>query len=385
MEFLERISSKIDKEAIVDLTCELIKKRTVNPPGNEYLAKDLIVDSLKQLGARIEILEKESGRPNILGWIGEGKPVIAIIAHLDVVPPGQGWKTDPFFPQVKEGKIYGRGAIDDKGPYAASWGAVKSILSSGLPWRGTIVLGAVSDEERGSEAGMKFLLEEKNFRPSFCMIPDGGKLNEVVLGEKGGVGVKLSTKGKSAHASQPYQGENAIYKMLRFLDPLREFNFEGNHHPLFDALTLNLSKIKGGEVSNVVPDSCEAVLDIRYPLGMSQEGIISQLKSLSSRLGLDVEIGVIFSTEPHLLEEENPLVKAFKQIAKTMGVNLKFGTMGGITLAKNLYFKGIPGVVHSPGRDSVAHQPNEYVEIGDLFFCSKLWAGVIYQILGGRS
>ena len=381
LSWVKELSSRINVDEMVKLACQLIEKKTVNPPGNECLVKDIIIRYLKKLNARVKVKEPSPGRCNILGYIGEGKPEVAIISHMDVVPPGEGWKSDPFLPKIENGRIYGRGAIDNKGPYAASWAAVKAIVSSNLPLKGTIILGAVADEERGSTYGMKYLLKE-GFSPDFCIIPDGGSLNEIVIGEKGRLEIHIKTKGRSAHASQPEKGENAIYKMAEYLTHLKNLKLEGKIHPLFTPPTISVGEIKGGEAPNIVADSCLITVDIRYPLEMDEKDIILQLKSLAHRCGIQIEIeSDVFSIKPHLLDEKNPLVENFKTVANSMGIKLSLGTMGGITLAKNLYFQKIPSVVHSPGIDPVAHQANEYVDIDNLVVCAKLWAGVIYKTI----
>jgi len=375
--------SYIKRDEIIALTAKLIEKKTINPPGNEYLAKEIIVKSLEDLGARIEIIEKEKGRPNILGYIGEGEPSIAIIAHLDVVPIGKGWKDNPFSAQIKDGKIYGRGSLDNKGPYAAAWAAVKAVSKSSLPFKGSIILGAVADEERGSRAGMEFLLK-KGFSVSFAIIPDGGRMNEAVIGEKGLIWLKISSQGKTAHASTPEKGENAIYKLVNFLSFLSEYKFKGKFHPLFSEPTLNLGQIEGGKAPNIVPDKCEAVLDIRYPLGIKSEDILIQLKKLAEKMRLKIEIEIINLSQPHILEKDNLLIGAFRRVGRKMGLNLKLGTTGGNTIAKNLYFKGIPSIIHSPAEEDCAHQANEYVKVDNLVRCAQLWAGVIYELIGNK-
>jgi len=377
----EDFSKYLDKEGMIDLACELIKKKTVNPPGNEYLTKDIVISSLKEIGAKIEIIEKDKSRPNILGRIGEGEPSIAILAHMDVVPAGSGWENDPFSPWIKDGKIYGRGAIDNKGPYAAAWAGIKAILKSGLPFKGSIVLGAVADEERGSKMGVEYLLK-KGFSPSFCLIPDSGGIREAIIGEKGLLQVRLSTSGISAHGSTPQQGENAIYKMINFLPLLKEFKFKGKYHPAFNEPTLNLGEIRGGRTPNMVPDECEAILDIRYPLGMDKDNLVQQLKELTKKSGIEVETETIGFNQPHLLKNDDPLISAFRKTAESMGIKMNFGTAGGITVAKNLYFRGISSLSHSPAEGSAAHQANECVKIDNLLFCAQLWAGVIYELLG---
>ena len=381
--FMATISSYIDSDEIIELTAELIEKETVNPPGNEYLAKEIIVNSLERLKARIEIIEGEKGRPNIMGYIGEGEPSVAVIAHLDVVPPGSGWKSNPFSARISDGRIYGRGSLDNKGPYAAAWAGVKAILESSLPFRGTIILGAVADEERGSRLGMELLLK-KGFSPSFAIIPDGGKIDEAVIGEKGLIWLKISSPGKSAHACNPGKGENAIYKMVDFLSAIRDYRFRGDFHPLFSAPTLNLGKIEGGEAPNMVADKCEAILDIRYPLGMKSRDIVAQLRNLAEKKQLEVEMERVNFSQPHIVKEDSPLVEAFRKAGERMGINLRLGTTGGNTIAKNLYFKGIPSITHFPAEEDSAHQANEYVKVDNLVRCAKLWAGVIYELIGDK-
>ncbi len=381
--FMTTISSYVNSDEIVELTAELIEKETVNPPGNEYLAKEVIVNSLERLKARVEITEGEKGRPNILGYFGEGEPSVAIIAHLDVVPAGSGWKSNPFSARVHEGRIYGRGALDNKGPYAAAWAGVKAILESSLPFKGTIILGAVADEERGSRLGMELLLK-KGFSPSFAIIPDGGKLDELVIGEKGLIWLKISSRGKAAHACRPEKGENAIYEMVDFLSAIRNYRFKGDFHPLFNEPTLNLGGIEGGQVPNMVADKCEAILDIRYPVGMKSNDIFTQLKNLAKEKNLKIEIERVNLSQPHIVEENSPLVAAFRKTGKRMGMNLRLGTTGGNSIAKNLYFKGVPGITHSPTEEDLAHQANEYVKVENLVRCARLWAGVIYELIGDK-
>jgi len=380
--WLDALSSHIDEDEMVELALKLIEKNTVNPPGNECLVKDIIVEHLKKIKAKIKIFEPAPGRCSILGYIGEGRPIFAIISHMDVVPPGEGWEFDPFSPQIKDGKIYGRGAVDNKGPFAASWAGMKALLDTGVSFKGTIVLGALADEERGSVYGMQQIIG-KDFHPDFCIIPDGGRLDQLVIGEKGRMEVYLRTKGRSAHASQPQEGENAIYKMVDYLSNLKNFSLKGEHHPLFEPATINVGEIKGGQAPNIVPDSCEVTVDIRYPLGMKDSEVLSELEALALKCGVEVKIGKRgFSIAPHLIDTEHPLIKVFKDVAKKTNIDLKLSTMGGITFAKNLYFQKIPAVVHSPATESVAHKANEYVEIKNLFICAKIWAGVAGRLLG---
>jgi len=362
---------------IIELAKELIRIPTINPPGNEYLTKEVVVKALKDLGAKIRIYGEER-RPNILGEIGEGKPVIGILAHMDVVPPGEGWDTDPFQPVIKEGKLYGRGAVDNKGPFAAAWGAVKRLLLKNKKIKGKIILGAVADEERGSEKGVKLLLNE-GFKADFCFIPDGGKMDEAIIGEKGLLWVVLKSYGKSTHGSEPQKGINAIWKLIDALKKLQKLSFPSDN-PFFTSSTLNLGEIKGGDSPNMVPSYAEATIDIRYPPPFTKEEILNTISSHLPKGKFKLE--VINETSPHFIDPNTVWVKKFKEAFEEANIDLKLRTMGGNTVAKLLVEKGIPSFAHSPEDISCAHQANEAVSVKNLILCSKLWATFLEKIVG---
>ncbi|NOZ63784.1 MAG: M20 family metallopeptidase [Caldiserica bacterium] len=373
----------IDKDGLISLLSSLIRQPTVNPPGNEYLVREIVDNAFRELGARIKIIGEEQ-RPNILGEIGEGRPVVAILSHMDVVPPGEGWEIEPFEPVIKNGRIYGRGAEDNKGPFAASWAAVKAFLGENRSFQGKIILGAVADEERGSEKGMKLLLEN-GFKADVCLIPDGGKWNKAVIGEKGMLWVKINIFGKTAHGSEPEKGINAIRVLIKVIEKIEEQARFGSFHPLFSAPTMNLGEIRGGEAPNMVPSQAECVLDFRYPAGVEKEEIIKKIKSIletekDATPGISFRLEILQETYPHLIEESNPWISKFKKSASDTGINLQFTTIGGNTVAKLLYERGIVAFSHSPEDISSAHQANESVSIEKLLLCANLWANFLKRV-----
>lgn len=378
---------RINRQEIINLTSQLIEKETINPPGNEYLTKEVITRSMKELGAKVKIFGKKRERPNILGEFGEGRPSLAIIAHMDVVPPGQGWKRHPFRPIVRQGRLYGRGAVDNKGPYSASWAAVKAIITSGVPFQGRIILGAVADEERGSGEGVKLLLKE-GFKPDFCLIPDGGRINQAVIGEKGMLWITLESWGRQAHGSSPGKGINAIEKMARFMLHLRSVDLGRDYHPAFTKTTVNWAEIKGGEAPNIVPGSCQTTLDIRYPLGLTKKQImerigeeIAEFKRRDTRSDIRIK-EILLETEPHLVRENSKVVKALVKAGKELDHQLTLKTIGGNSVAKELYFAGIPAISHSPEEGEIsAHQANEFVKIDNLVKCARLWAAFLWEMV----
>lgn len=375
----------IDKKGMIDLACSLISQKTINPPGNEYLVKDIVIKSMKELGMKVKVIGDKK-RPNILGEVGSGPPSVAILCHMDVVSPGRGWKTNPFKPVIKNGRLYGRGACDDKGPYAASWAAIKAVLSSGKKLKGKIILGAVADEERGSEAGIQLLLKKKKINCDFCFIPDGGRINEVVIGEKGMLWLKFASVGKAAHGSNPEKGINAITNMIKFLSNITNLKINKKIDPHFSPLTINLGEIKGGDAPNIVPSYCEATVDIRYPLGIKKEHIIKKVKSLlksfNKKTNTKITLkDILQDTSPHLLDRDNQFLKTFLEVSKDMKEKTKVTTIGGNSVGKLLHFAGFPSFSHSPEDISVAHQANESISLKNLKKCAILWANFLEKLV----
>ncbi len=365
------------EEQILSLAKDLIRYPTLNPPGEEHLIKERVIRSFQELGAKVRIIGEEK-RPNILGEIGEGEPVIGILAHMDVVPPGEGWDTDPFIPVVRNGRLYGRGAVDNKGPFAAAWGAVKSLILRNKKIKGKIILGALADEERGSEKGLKLLLKE-GFKADLCLIPDGGKINQAIIGEKGLMWLLLKVRGESAHGSEPGRGKNAIWILIETLTRLRKISFPPPSPP-FSPLTVNLGQIRGGECPNMVPSHAEATLDIRYPPPLTGEEIIRKLKQ-NFPPGEEIHLEILNHTSPHIIEPDSKWLKAFLSACRENNLPLKLTTMGGNTVAKLLVERGIPAFCHSPEDEPVTHRANESVSLENLFRVSKIWETFLEKIV----
>ena len=147
----QKVIKKIDnnREELVILLKELIRQNTVNPPGNEFKIVNIIKKRFNARNIRFDIFEKEKGRTNIIGYIGRGKLDLLIACHSDVVHAGSGWKTNPFVPVIKQDKLYGRGATDNKGPLASII-LLAEILNEFQPqFKGQFIIGVFADEEKG--------------------------------------------------------------------------------------------------------------------------------------------------------------------------------------------------------------------------------------------
>src|SRR5215831_6461179 len=376
-----KYAKHVDQNEVVNIVSDLVRVNTVNPPGNEYLCKDIVTEKMQALGMEISYYEKQPGRTNVVGKIGSGKRSIGFVSHMDVVPPGDAelWETDPFTPTIKDGKIFGRGTLDDKGSFACAYSACKAFLAEHPDFVGTIYLIAAADEEVGSELGIIYLVEECGLRFDVAIIPDGGRMDLSIYGEKGILWVELSSRGIQAHGSTPELGRNAIVPLAELIAEIKTLDLGANYDHAFDGWTMNVGTIQGGSSTNTVPAMARATIDFRLPAGINKQQVLAKIdekiavvKKQSS--GADIRVKVLHETEPHISDKNSIIIRSFDQAARRLSMPMKYETFGGNTVAKNLYFAGITSVVHYPGDDKLAHVPNEYVIIDELVLGSVLYA-----------
>jgi acetylornithine deacetylase/succinyl-diaminopimelate desuccinylase family protein len=376
-----RFSKHVDRDEIINIVSELVRHDTTNPPGNEHLCKEIVTRCITSLGMEISYHEKEPGRTNIVGRIGKGRKSIGFVSHMDVVPPGEieQWNTPPFDPTILEGRIYGRGTLDDKGSFACAYSACKAFLAEHPDFDGTIYLIAAADEEMGSELGIIYLVEECGLRFDVAIIPDGGRMDLSIYGEKGILWVEISSAGIQAHGSTPEIGRNAILPLAELLAGIKSLDLGAKFDPAFDGWTMNVGTIQGGSSTNTVPAMARATIDFRLPGGIGKQDVLAKIDEkiaavLQTSPGADISVKVLHETEPHLSDKNSVIIRSFDTAARRLGLPMNYQTFGGNTVAKNLFFAGITSVVHYPGDDKLAHVPNEFVIIDELVLGSVLYA-----------
>ena len=381
-----RYAKHVDRDEVIQIVCDLVKLDTVNPPGNEYLCKEVVSEKMRALGMEISYYEKEPGRTNVVGKIGSGKRSVGFVSHMDVVPPGDRelWNTDPFIPTIKDECIYGRGTLDDKGSFACAYGACKAFLAENPNFDGTIYLIAAADEEMGSELGIIYLVEECGLRFDVAIIPDGGKMNLSIYGEKGIMWVEVTSYGVQAHGSTPELGKNAIVPLAQFVSTLPLLDLGNDFDKAFDGWTMNIGTIQGGSSTNTVPASARVSIDFRIPKGISHKSVLAAVQEKADAVksknpDANFKIAVLHETEPHLTDKTSVVIQSFDRAAKKLAIPMDYGTFGGNTVAKNLYFAGITSVVHYPGDDKLAHVPNEFVKIDELMLGTVLYAETLEE------
>ncbi len=378
----------IEKE-IIDLTCEMVREKTINViseklpefpflkfRGEEYRVGNIVKRELDKWGIPYEEHSRMEGRPNIIGKVGTNKSGkrLLMAAHMDIVPAGDGWDTDPYDPVIKDGYIYGRGVLDDKGPLASIMVAAKILKNvigdEGLS--GEFQMAALSDEEAedpdGIDYGVKYLVDENLLDATFSIIPDiGENMKRIDIAEKGRAVFKITAIGKQAHGSTPERGINAIYKMAHLIEKIENLKFKYEVSPTLGEPTLNLGEIHGGAAPNIVPGDCYIYIDIRSVPGMTKEYILETFNNLTKEVDGEFKVELLSWNEPHEISPDNDLVRSIQENGKeVLGfVPEPFG-MGGGTFAKTLNLAGITSVGWGPGDDEAYHVANEYVEIKQL-------------------
>lgn len=381
-----KFEKHIDRDEIIRIVCDLVRLDTTNPPGNEYLCKEIVTDRMKSLGMDVSYYERQPGRTNVVGHIGSGGKSIGFVSHMDVVPPGEldQWQSPPFEPSIRDGRIYGRGTLDDKGSFACAYSACKAFLTEHPDFDGSIYLIAAADEEMGSELGVIYLVEECGLRFDVAIIPDGGRMDLSIYGEKGILWLEITSRGVQAHGSSPELGRNAIVPLAELIAEIKTLDLGDQYDRAFDGWTMNVGTIQGGSSTNTVPALAKTTIDFRLPGGITKQHVLSRIDEKIALVthrspGAELRVSVLHETEPHVSDKNSVIIRSFDRAARRLGIDMGYSTFGGNTVAKNLYFAGITSVVHYPGDDKLAHVPNEFVIIDELVLGSVLYAEALEE------
>ena len=275
----------IDHDEVLRYARALIAAPSENPGGTEDEVADVAMGILTDLGADLQVVRSEEGRPSVVARIGSGeRPHLAWNGHLDTVPAGDPstWSSGPFEGAVVDGRLVGRGACDMKGPIASALAAVAALRRAGLSLAGTLELHLVADEEHAGIHGTKVLRDQGLLDQDAAVVGEPSEM-EIALAERGGAWVTAVAHGKAAHGSQPDRGVNAILTMSRFLLRLPEA-LPDRVHPLVGAPTVNVALVSGGSAPNVVPDRCEVEIDRRIVPGEEDpEEVLAPFRLLGRR------------------------------------------------------------------------------------------------------
>ena len=398
-------------EDIVELCSKLVQIPTPNPPGNTESCIKFIEEYFKELKIPTKIYRRKEGKANIVAKVeGESSTKILWLGHIDVVPKGNPdfWKHDPYGGDVEGEFVFGRGSSDMKGSCASAMIAAKTLHESSKP-PNTVEFWFTCDEEIGGREGAQWLAQDGLIKGDVCIIGDSSgstpKKPYVDIGCKGLLWTKLKVDGKTAHGSTPYLGDNAIEKLLAVIERVKQIgdheleipedlksvlrssvdfllvNPELNDNQqeaarrLYEFPTVSLNILQGGVKINVVPDSADAAIDIRFTPGIDidtlKKRVVDLIKSSNEEgITYEFQIGTGYYESPKSIfvkQLSNVVNKATKSTP-----NLKILT-GGTDAISLKNFQGVPCLGFGSGLKGQAHTPDEHVSIENLVMASKVY------------
>ena len=401
--FLDR-----ELEAQTAFLAELVKVPSDNPPGDCAAHAERAATLLEQLGWQVERhpvpddLTRANGMVSCVNLVvrrrfGEGGPVIALNAHGDVVPPGEGWTRDPYGAEVVDGWMYGRGVAVSKSDFATyAWAlrALEETERAGTRLAGTIELHLTYDEEAGGEIGPGFLLEQGISRPDLAL--GAGFSYAVVTAHNGCLHLEVQVDGRSAHAAMPFTGVDALEAATAVLSELyryrhtlgsRQSGIEGIGSP---QITVGL--IKGGINTNVVPDRVTFRLDRRMIPEERPEEVEAEVRHLIEQAAksfpkAQVTIRRILLAQPLTpLPGGERLTEALcRHASRVMGEPVTAKGVPLYTDARHYTAKGVPIALYGAGPHTIeeanAHRADERLPLSDLRKATEVVALTLVDLL----
>ena len=361
---------------------ELVRIPSINPPGTDPEIAYYISRFFESKGFSPRLIEVDMEgitMYNVIVESGRGRPALIFNGHHDVVPPGEGWETDPFKPVVKDGFMYGRGTADMKSGLASMM--VAFVKAAEEPIEGKLIFAAVADEEGDSSHGTKYLLERGILRGDYAIVGESTNFN-IVIARKGVIWLRIVARGVSAHAHSPGRGVNAITRMARIIDAISTLSFPESHE-LLGEVTITPTMIRGGVNVNIVPDSCTLTLDVRTIPNIGEQRILSAIGERIGELGVEHEIRVDTVVPSHEVDRDSLLVrKVVEAVEKVRGSRPKLIGRRGSSDAVFFSANGIPAVDIGPrGRDS--HSSHENVELETVPLIAEVYREIALRILSG--
>lgn len=368
---------------------ELVSINSENPPGGEGAVAGWIRDRLLPLGFEVALIEYAPGRFNVEARLENGPgPVFAFNTHMDTVPAGDGWTSDAFILAERDGKLYGRGSCDCKGPLAAMIEAVRMLLAERQAWSGTLMAVFTGDEEVASAGARHYAASKPKIDAVVVGEPTG---NACFSAHKGSFRPVVRVEGKAAHSGSPHLGENAIFRAGQLMPLLAAFHdnvLAHRNHPLVGNPSLTVTRIKGGHADNVIPAECELLLDRRLIPGETDAAAEAEISALLADAekthGIRARIVGYHATTGGATDtpETAAVVQAAIAACKAAGVAEAgpFGFQGACDLV-HFIDAGAEGVVVGAGDIRVAHRPDEFVPTDEFITSAAIYADIARRVL----
>ncbi|WDI32854.1 succinyl-diaminopimelate desuccinylase [Hyphococcus flavus] len=382
--------TKIDP---IELSRALIKRPSVTPADEGAL--DVLEGVLKELGFKTTRL-KFAEVDNLYAQFGETAPNLCFAGHTDVVPPGNeaAWASPPFDAEIKDGKLWGRGAADMKSAIAAFAAAASRAIEAGAV-KGSLSFLITGDEEGPAINGTKKVLawlHEQKIRINHCLVgePSNPEImgDMIKVGRRGSINCWLKVKGKQGHVAYPHRAQNPIPALLRKLLRLSETPLDDGYER-FQPSNLEITDIHiGNPAHNVIPEKATARFNIRFNPNWTGPSIDAwlreQLDALATETGAKYELETIVSGEAFLTTDMNFLSLIADCVEKETDKRPEYSTSGGTSDAR--FIKDFAPVAEFGMVGATMHQTDEHVGLSDIETLTDIYEAIIagyFQKFGG--
>jgi acetylornithine deacetylase/succinyl-diaminopimelate desuccinylase family protein len=395
---------KDEQQAQVRFLAEIVKIPTDNPPGDCALAAEKAARLIESFGWTVERhpvpaqIVKAAGMVSCTNLIvrrrfGPG-PTIALNTHGDVVPPGEGWTSDPYSAEIRDGWMYGRGAAVSKSDFATYIWALRALEASGARLGGAVELHFTYDEETGGEIGPGYLLAQGLSKPDLAI--GAGFSYAVVTEHNGCLHLEVEVNGRSAHAAKPWTGVDALQAATAILSALYAWRpsleTRVSATPGIGAPQLTIGLINGGINTNVVPDRVVFRLDRRIVPEENVDAVETELRNVIGDAvtkvpGASAEIRCILLAKPlQRLPAGERMVEALcRRASEVMGEPISASGVPLYTDARHYTAHGVPIVLYGAGPRTIeeanAHRADERLPISDLFKATEVIALTLADLL----
>lgn len=371
---------------VVELAKELLLRPSVTP--DDAGCQALLVERLQRAGFACESL-RFGEVDNLWATHGSGGPVLALLGHTDVVPPGprEAWSSDPFVPEIRDGVLYGRGAADMKGSVAAFVVALERFVAAHPDHSGTIALLLTSDEEGDAIDGVRRVADtfrERGQTIDWCITGEPSsqeKLGDLLrIGRRGTLSATLTVKGVQGHVAYPEKARNPIHQAMPALTELAAHRWDEGYES-FPPTSLQISNVHAGTgANNVIPGELQVLFNLRYNPHWRAEQLEQHCESVLRAHGLEYAIRWQRGGEP-FYTPEGPLRSAAREVlARFSGAAPLESTGGGTSDARFIAPLGAQCIEIGPVNASI-HKVDEHVAVADLEALPDLYLALIECLL----
>ena len=371
---------------VVELSSELIRRHSVTP--DDAGCQQVLATRLTSAGFHCESL-RFGDVDNLWATHGQGAPVLVLLGHTDVVPPGplDAWSSDPFIPTVRDGVLYGRGAADMKCSVAACTIALERFVDAHPDHPGTVALLVTSDEEGDALDGVKLVAEtfrERGQRIDWCITGEPSSkeaLGDLLrVGRRGTLTGTLSVRGVQGHVAYPHKALNPIHKALPALAELAARTWDDGYET-FPPTSLQISNINAGTgASNVIPGELKLVFNLRFNPSWTAARLEEEIESVLRRHGLDYGIHWHRGGEPFYTPEGHLRATARRVLAEFSGAPPEESTAGGTSDARFIAPLGAECIEIGPVNASI-HKVDENIALADLEALPGLYQRLLERLL----